>query len=56
MTPKPGQVLRIVSRFREGPRYVVELARPNGKRIWVEGSTRNEAEERATAAIKAARS
>lgn len=54
MTPaRPS--LRIVSRFREGVRYVVELERPNGKRVWVEGATRTEAEERAKAEIAGAR-
>jgi hypothetical protein len=43
-----------VCAFVEGFRYVVELVRPNGKRVWVEGATSEIAEQRAAEEIHAA--
>jgi len=51
---RPPPPLRICARFREGLRWVVELRRQNGKAVWVEGSTKDEAERRAAEEIAAA--
>lgn len=51
---KPPPPLRRVCAFVEGFRYVVELVRPNGKRVWVEGATSEIAEQRAAEEIHAA--
>jgi hypothetical protein len=46
--------LRVRRRFKSGDRFVVDLERPDGRRVWIFGATADEAETNAAAEIAVA--